>query len=137
MLRVQRSDTALRSIPWRQQVSDSSWAGWAVSNPAASVCRCAFERGAEDPRCTFYKNAYESLCPPDWVSSPVCSIAKPPSTSPLAMSMLDGVGANRHSKCAKALQPMHLCAWVLLPCKYGCQQDLATSQDVAYHLISV
>ena len=30
--------------------------------------RCAFERGAEDSRCQFYKNAYESLCPPDWVS---------------------------------------------------------------------
>lgn len=29
--------------------------------------KCAFERGAEDPRCEFYKNAYLSLCPPDWV----------------------------------------------------------------------
>lgn len=31
-------------------------------------CRCAFERGNDDTRCQFYKNAYESLCPPDWVS---------------------------------------------------------------------
>jgi hypothetical protein len=32
-------------------------------------CRCAFERGSDDTRCQFYKNAYESLCPPDWVSA--------------------------------------------------------------------
>lgn len=29
--------------------------------------KCAFERGTDDTRCQFYKNAYESLCPPDWV----------------------------------------------------------------------
>lgn len=38
----------------------------------SGVCRCAFERGAEDPRCEFYKNAYFSLCPPDWVSHLSC-----------------------------------------------------------------
>lgn len=31
-------------------------------------CRCKFERGSEDKRCQFYKRAYESLCPPEWVS---------------------------------------------------------------------
>lgn len=35
---------------------------------ARVACRCAFERGTDDTRCQFYKNAYESLCPPDWVS---------------------------------------------------------------------
>jgi hypothetical protein len=33
--------------------------------------RCSFERGADDTRCQFYKNAYESMCPPDWVSGSV------------------------------------------------------------------
>jgi len=36
---------------------------------ACVACRCAFERGTDDTRCQFYKNAYESLCPPDWVSA--------------------------------------------------------------------
>lgn len=29
--------------------------------------KCKFERGDGDQRCQFYKRAYESLCPPDWV----------------------------------------------------------------------
>eukprot|EP00775_Hariotina_reticulata_P010868 gene10869-11022_t len=29
--------------------------------------KCKFERGSDDKRCQFYKRAYESLCPPDWV----------------------------------------------------------------------
>jgi cytochrome c oxidase subunit 6b len=29
--------------------------------------KCVFERGAEVERCAFYKRAYESLCPEEWV----------------------------------------------------------------------
>lgn len=29
--------------------------------------KCKFERGAEDQRCLFYKRAYQSLCPPEWL----------------------------------------------------------------------
>ncbi|KAI8466850.1 MAG: cytochrome c oxidase, subunit VIb [Monoraphidium minutum] len=29
--------------------------------------KCVFERGAEAQRCGFYKRAYESMCPEEWV----------------------------------------------------------------------
>jgi hypothetical protein len=29
--------------------------------------RCTFERGEGAERCAFYKRAYESLCPAEWV----------------------------------------------------------------------
>ncbi|KIZ05207.1 cytochrome c oxidase subunit VIb [Monoraphidium neglectum] len=29
--------------------------------------KCVFERGTEADRCNFYKRAYESMCPADWV----------------------------------------------------------------------
>eukprot|EP00877_Chromochloris_zofingiensis_P011629 jgi/Chrzof1/671/Cz01g24170.t1 len=29
--------------------------------------KCLAERGEDEPRCQFYKRAYESLCPADWV----------------------------------------------------------------------
>eukprot|EP00882_Tetradesmus_deserticola_P000935 GHRQ01001015.1.p1 GENE.GHRQ01001015.1~~GHRQ01001015.1.p1 ORF type:complete len:171 (+),score=51.87 GHRQ01001015.1:121-633(+) len=31
--------------------------------------KCKFERGEDDKRCLFYQRAYNSMCPPDWVSA--------------------------------------------------------------------
>jgi hypothetical protein len=37
--------------------------------PLCHDCRCAFERSEEEERCQFYKRAYESVCPSEWVSA--------------------------------------------------------------------
>ena len=53
--------------------------GWLASPPCAQrakACsphaparapRCKSQKGEEDPQCEFYKKAYRSLCPNDWV----------------------------------------------------------------------
>jgi hypothetical protein len=40
-------------------------------------CRCKFERGEDDKRCLFYQRAYNSMCPPEWVSERPGSMCRP------------------------------------------------------------
>ena len=46
-------------------------------SPHAPACapRCKSQKGEEDPQCEFYKKAYRSLCPTDWVR---CMLHRPP-----------------------------------------------------------